>query len=197
MTPKGRYLETILRSPKTVFTLKDVALLWGETVTDAVRVRLNYYTRQGQLFRVRRGIYAKDRKYNQLELATRIFVPSYVSFETILAQEGLIFQFHTQISVASYLTREIEVDGQVYAFRKIKNSILTHPSGIEHRNESSFATKERAFLDTLYIHADYQFDNLSGLGWNKVFEMLPIYQNQRMAQKVGKLYKQAGGSDKK
>jgi hypothetical protein len=27
------------------------------------------------------------------------------------------------------------------------------------------------------------------LDWNKVFEVLPIYQNQRMAGRVGKLYK--------
>lgn len=27
---KGEYLEVLLRSPKTVFSTKDVALLWGE-----------------------------------------------------------------------------------------------------------------------------------------------------------------------
>ena len=189
MMQKGQYFETILRSPKTVFTLKDVALLWGEPSTQAVRVRLSYYVSHGKLYRVRRGLYTKDKNYSKLELATRIYAPSYVSFETILSQEGITFQFYTQVSVASYLTRDIVVDGQVYSFKRIKASILTNPMGVENKDESSFATKERAFLDTLYIHTDYHFDNLNNLDWNKVFEVLPIYQNQRMAGRVGKLYK--------
>ncbi len=188
---KGQHLETILRSPKTVFTFGDVALLWGEPGTQAVRVRLSYYVHRGKLYRIRRGLYAKDRNYNKLELATRIYPPSYVSFETILAQEGLIFQFHAQISVASYLTREIEVDGQTYSFRRIKTPILANLMGVENRNETSFATRERAFLDTLYLHSDYYFDNLGGLDWNKVFDMLPIYQNRSMTGRVRRLYERA------
>jgi len=194
---KGQYLETILRSSKTIFTLKDVALLWGEPGMGSVRVRLSNYVRRGKLYRVRRGFYAKDKNYSKLELATRIFTPSYVSFETILAREGLIFQFYTQITVASYLTRDIEVDGQIYSFKKIKTPILTNSLGVENRDETSLATQERAFLDTLYIHTDYHFDNLNSLDWNSVFEMLPIYHNQRMAERVHRLYKQITRSNEK
>jgi predicted transcriptional regulator of viral defense system len=186
---KSEYLEAILRSPKTVFTLEDVVLLWQEPSTQAVRVRLSYYVRRGKLYHIRKGLYAKDMNYSKLELATRIFTPSYVSFETILAQEGLIFQFHTQISVASYLTREIEVDGQVYSFRKVKMSVLTHSLGIENRNESSFASRERAFLDMLYLYGETQVDNPNGLDWNRIFDMLPIYQNQSMERRVRRAYK--------
>lgn len=194
---KGQYFEAILRSPKTVFTFQDVALLWGEPGTQVMRVRLNYYVNCGRLYRVRRGIYARDKNYNRLELATRIHTPSYVTFETILAREGFIFQFHAPISLASYLTREVEVDGQVFSFRKIKTPVLTNPLGVENRDETSLATRERAFLDTFYIHNDYHFDNLNGLNWKKVFEILPIYQNQRMTSRVGKLYKQVTHSEGK
>ncbi len=187
---KGRYLETILRSPKTVFTFSDIALLWGEPGAQAVRVRLNDYVSRGRLYRIRRGLYAKDQNYDKLELATRIFPPSYVSFETILAREGLIFQFYTEISVASYLRRDIEVDGQVYTFRRLKLPILTNSLGVEHKGESSFASRERAFLDMLYLHTDYHFDNLDGLDWPKVFDMLSIYRNQSMVRRVVKRYKQ-------
>lgn len=193
---KGQYLETILRSPKTVFTYKDVALLWGEPSSQAVRVRLSYYAKQGKLYRIRRGLYAKDKNYSKFELATRIFTPSYVSFETVLSKEGMIFQFYSKIFVASYLTREIEVDGQVYSFRRIKDAILTNAVGVEHRDESSIATKERAFLDTFYLNEDYNFDNLGALDWNKVFEMLPIYSNRRISQKIIKLHRQLTDRDK-
>jgi predicted transcriptional regulator of viral defense system len=185
---KGNYLATILRSPKTVFSLGDIAMLWGEASSDATRVRLNYYVKQGNLYRIRRGLYAKDKNYNKLELATRIFTPAYVSYETILSQAGLIFQFYSQIFVASYLTREITIDDQLYTFRKIRNSLLTDSIGVELKDESSLAIKERAFLDTLYLHTDYQFDNLDGLDWEKVFETLSIYGNKRMDKKVKELY---------
>ncbi len=186
---KGNYLTTILRSNKTVFTSKDIALLWHDPGTSATRVRLNYYVKKGDLYRIRKGLYAKSRKYNKLELATRIFTPSYVSFETVLAKEGLIFQYYDKIFVASYLTREITIDQQIYSYRRIKVVVLTNTVGIEHVSETSIATKERAFLDTLYVNADYQFDNVRSLNWEVVFEILPIYNNQRMAKKVNSLYK--------
>ena len=187
---KGNYLTTILRSPKTVFTNGDIAMLWGEPSSEAVRVRLNYYVKQGNLYRIRRGLYAKDKNYNKLELATRIFTPSYVSFETILSKEGIIFQFYSQIFVVSYLTREVTIDDQLYSFRKIRNSLLMNSIGVELNDESSLATKERAFLDILYLNTDYHFDNIDGVDWEKVSEILPIYGNKRMEKKVNQLHQQ-------
>lgn len=124
-----------------------------------------------------------------MELATRIFTPSYVSFETVLSKEGIIFQFYSHILIASYLNREIIIDNQFYSFRKIRNSLLTNSIGVEHTEESSFATKERAMLDTLYLNTDYHFDNLGGMNWDKVMEILPMYENKRMTRKVKELYK--------
>ena len=62
--------------------------------------------------------------------------------------------------------------------------MLTDPSGIVNQDGSSIATKERAFLDTLYINTDYHFDNPGSLDWDRVFEMLPLYGNKRMTKKA-------------
>jgi hypothetical protein len=185
---KGDYLTTILRSAKTVLTFKDIVLLWQDSNLDAVRVRLNYYVKNGDLYRIRRGLYAKGREYDKLELATRIFTPSYVSFETILTKEGLTFQYQTSITIASYLTRNIAIEKQTYSYKKIKNSALTNTVGIEFIHESSVATKERAFLDILYIYTNFHFDNLRSLDWDKVFTILPIYNNKRMTKIINKLF---------
>jgi len=186
---KGSYLTTILRSNKTVFTTKDIALMWHDPGSSATRVRLNYYVRKGQLYRIRKGLYAKNQDYSRLELATRIFTPAYVSFETILAREGMIFQYYDEIFVASYLTREITIDEQTYSFRKIKNEVLSDARGVENINETSMAGKERAFLDTVYVKGETHFDNLSSLDWEKTFEILPIYHNLRMTKQISRLYK--------
>ena len=154
-------------------------------------VRLSYYVKNGDLMRVRRGVYVKNKQYNKIELATRIYAPSYVSFETVLARNGLIFQFQSKIQIASYLGREVEIDGQIYLYKKIKDAILANSIGVNNVNETSVATSERAFLDTLYINNDYHFDNLRSINWNKVFDILPIYNNLRMTKIVNQLFEQS------
>lgn len=181
-------ISDILKSNKTVFTFKDIALIWGNSDVKATIAGVNYYVKTGQLYRIRRGIYAKDKQYSKLELATRIFTPSYVSFETVLTQAGINFQFYEKITVASYQTRQIVVDGQTYSYKKIKDFVLTNAMGIEHTGERSIASPERALLDTIYIHTDYHFDNFGSVQWDKVFEILPIYKNKRMVRKVKEFF---------
>ena len=185
---------SILRSDKTVFSFKDILLSSGENNPALLRRRIHYYTTHGQLYGIRRGLYAKDKNYNKLELATKIFSPAYISFETVLAEAGIIFQSYGQIFVASYQTKEIACDGHTYSFKKIKDAILTNNTGVEDRNNYSIAIKERAFLDVVYLNKEYHFDNLSPLDWNKVLELLPIYNNKRMTNNV-KEYREAFKAD--
>lgn len=187
---KGEYLDILLRSKNSVFSTKDITLLWRDTKINAVQVRLNSYVRSGKLIRLRRGIYAKDKNYDKYEFATKILRPSYVSFETVSGASGMTFQYYGQIFVASYVKREIVCDGQRYTFQKMKDSLLTNPAGIDQTGEYAIASKERAFLDILYRSGQYYFDNLSPLDWDKVFEILPIYDNKRMAKIVHTYYEQ-------
>jgi hypothetical protein len=186
---KGEYLEILLRSPKTVFSTKDAALLWGEERESLVSGRLHKYAKAGKLISLRRNLYAKDSNYDRFELATRVYTPSYISFETVLTRAGVNFQHYGNIFVASYVTREIEVAGQRISYVRMKKGILSDTAGIEHPNDIATATKERAFLDRIYVSKDYHFDNLSALNWDLVFKILPIYRNRRMEKKVQAYFK--------
>ncbi|MFA4831458.1 MAG: hypothetical protein WC862_00610 [Patescibacteria group bacterium] len=186
---KGEYLEVLLRSPRAVFSTKDVALLWGEEKEQTVASRLIKYVNAGKLIRVRRGIYAKDKNYDRFELVTRIYTPSYISFETVLTRAGINFQYYDSIFVASYVTREIEIPEQKISLIRMKDYVLSNTIGIEHQNGIAVATKERAFLDRIYISKDYHFDNLNGLNWDKVFQILPIYNNKKMEKRVNDYFK--------
>ncbi len=181
---KGEYLDILLRSAKTVFSTKDAALLWNESDEAIVGDRLKKYVNARKLIRVRRGFYAKDKDYNRFELATRIYTPSYVSFETVLTREGVNFQYYGNIFVASYVSREIQVDDQKITFVRMKDYVLSNTTGIEHVDGIARATRERAMLDRVYVSKNYYFDNLRGVDWNKVFEILPIYHNKRMEKTV-------------
>lgn len=179
----------ILRSKSSVFTFKDVLLAADAADPLLLKRRLSYYIKKGELYHIRRGLYAKDKNYDRLELATKIFTPSYVSFETVLRQAGIIFQYYSTIFVATYQTKEIVCDSQAYSFKKIKDTILTNNAGIENKGSYSVASKERAFLDVLYLNKDYHFDNLAPLDFDKVFALLPIYNNQRMVKVVNLYFK--------
>lgn len=184
---KKDYLLDLMRSTKTVFTFKDVVLLWGESDVNFVKKKIHRYVKVGKLHSIRRGIYSKDKNYDKYELATRIYTPSYISLETVLGAAGITFQLYGQIFALSYTTKEIECDGQKYSYKKIKDTILTNQAGIETRGNYSIASPERAFLDCLYLNKDYHFDNLSALNWKKVYELLPMYGgNKRMAKMVNR-----------
>jgi len=194
MTQRIDILNTLLRSKQSVFTFKEVNLLaGGEISPELLRRRISYLVKKEELHPLRRGIYAKDKKYDKLELANRIYTPSYISFETVLGRAGVTFQSYGQIFIASYLTRELKIDDQIYSYKKIKDSVLTRiqlPTGIEHNGIYSIATPERAFLDVVYLSKDYHFDNLSALNWEKVFEILPIFGNVEMEKRVKAYYEQ-------
>ncbi len=70
----------------------------------------------------------------------------------------------------------------------MKDYVLSNTIGIEEQDNVARATKERAFLDRVYISKDYHFDHLNVLDWDKVFEILPIYRNEKMNKKVEEYY---------
>lgn len=184
-------LSAILRSENTVFTFKDIVLLWREDNPKLAKRRINYYVKTGKLHSIRRGIYAKDKNYNRLESATKIYTPSYVSFETILRKEGVIFQHYETILIASYLSREITADGQIYSYKKLKDTILTNSAGLVKKQGYTEASKERAFMDMLYLYKNYYFDNLHSINWDKSFELLPIYGSNALEKRLTTYYKNA------
>lgn len=178
------YISTLLRSNNTVFTFKELSLIWNETDVKLTKKRVYRYSKMGKLYPIRKGIYAKDKNYDKLELANKIFTPAYISLETVLSKEGIVFQHYDQIFVVSYLSREISCDGQTYVFRRMKNVVLTNSLSIEKKGNYYIASKERAFLDTIYLNKNYHFDNLSSINWDICFEMLPIYDNKAMGKRL-------------
>lgn len=189
MEKKDFTLE-LYRSKNSVFTTKEIALILGETNAKALKSKINYYIKKGVMQTVRKGVYVKP-DYDKLELATKIYTPSYISLETVLQKEGVIFQYYRTIFAVSYLSRKINLDNQEIQFRKIKNKTLLNPAGIIKTETYSIATKERAFLDALYLYRDYHFDNLDILDKNKVFELVKIYQNKKLIELLKKYFKNA------
>ena len=186
---KNTDILKLYQSNSTILTFKDISMLWKSTNRDLVKRRVNYYVKTEKLYAIRRGIYAKDKNYNEYELASKIYVPSYISLETVLQKEGIIFQHYSSVFLISYLTREIKCKGHNISYKKIKNTVLTNPKGLIKEGNYYIASKERALLDTLYLYKDYYFDNLKNINWDKCFELVSIYENKNLKKKVETLHK--------
>ena len=185
-------IYSLYNDTRTVFRLKDVAMLTGETSFNSLNMKLNYYVRTGRLQNPRKGIYCKQ-NYNPQELACRIFTPAYISLEYVLQQAGIIFQYDSRLTVISYLSREIEIDDKIFSFRQIKNELLVSLKGIEQKgNTFTIATPERAFLDMLYLNGAMYFDNLNPLKIELIEQILPIYNSQVLTKRVQKIFKDYG-----
>jgi hypothetical protein len=178
----------IFSDNRTVFRLKDVAMITGETSFQSLSKKLNYHVKTGKLQNPRKGIYAKP-NYNPEEMACTVFTPSYISLEYVLQKAGVLFQFDSRITSIGNLSRTIEIENQTYVFRKIKSSLLIETKGIRQKeNKVNIATVERAFLDLIYLNSDYYFDNLNPLNKEAVFKLLPIYQSKTMNERIIKLF---------
>lgn len=163
----------------------------GENKDGVLSKRLNHYVKDGRLLNPRRGFYAK-KNYNAEELACIIYTPSYLSLEYVLQKVGVVFQYDSRLTSVSYLSRSVEVDGREYSYHKIKGEILADTRGVERNGIVNIATAERAFLDVMYLNADYCFDNLRSLSYKRILELLPIYGNKRLEERVKRMfYKQS------
>jgi len=149
--------------------------------------KLIYAIKTNRLKKIRKGIYAKDR-FNFLEVANKLYTPSYISFETVLQKEGIVFQVYKTVFVASYLTRNIKLKENEIFYRKLINEVLLNSNGVEKINNYFVATKERAFLDAIFLYKNYHFDNLKPLDWEKITELKKIYQSKTLEKQVDEYY---------
>lgn len=183
----SNWILQLYQSPLTVFGLADVALLTGESDPISLTKKLHYQVGKGNLKNPRKGLYAKP-IYESAALACTVYTPSYLSLDYVLQKEGIIFQYDSSITAVSYLSRNLEIDGWKIKYSKIKDSILLNTTGvIFYPNGLNIASKERAFLDMVYLKGDLYFDSLSTLNRKLVFELLPIYENKALEKRVKKL----------
>ncbi len=176
---------------RTVFRLKDIAMLTGETNFVSINKKLNYLVHAGKFLNPRKGIYAKA-GFSKEELACVLYTPAYISLEYVLQKAGVIFQYDQAVTCVSYLSRTTIIDGQAYVFRKIKPQTLTNTSGVRRLdNQINMATAERAFLDILYLNTSYYFDNLNPLNIDTINKLLPLYNSRALNVRTNKVLSNA------
>src|SRR3989338_631838 len=184
---KNNIILSLYKKPQTVFTLQEIALLFPEIPYGNLKKRMSYFAKSGDIKKLSRGIYAKD-QFDVLELANKIYTPSYISLETVLQKAGVTFQYYESIFAITYVSRTVKVDKYTIEYRRIRTEVLLDKQGIEEQGNVVIASPERAFLDVVYLYKEYHFDNLSPLDWDKIMELKDLYETQEFTKRVEEYY---------
>ncbi|MCF8357243.1 MAG: hypothetical protein K9H26_00695 [Prolixibacteraceae bacterium] len=191
ISSRNNILPLLYKSDQTVFRLKDIALLAGESNFQSLNKRVNYLVKKGELINLRKGVYAIH-NYNEEELSTKIFSPSYLSNDYVLQKEGIMFQYSKAYTSVSYLSRVVEAGNATFVYRKIKNEILVNTAGIDiQKSGLGIACPERALLDYLYLFGDTYFDNLNVISKQKIKKLLSIYNSKTLTDRTLKILQNA------
>lgn len=182
-------VSKIINSWKTVFSKNDIRKLLDYKTTFALDKFIQRSKDSWILENPFYWIYT-FKKYEIFEFACKLRKLSYISFETVLQKEGVIFQdYSNTIFLASDDTGEKNAVGKVFKFNKLKNSVLLNPLGIDHKWSYMIASKERAICDRIYLSKNYYFDNLEWLNTEKLLEISKIYNNKRVILEINKMIK--------
>ena len=175
----------LVSSGKTVFTTVELAIFWKIEDKNVLRVIISRAIKKGYLKLIRRGVYElKDKKVNPFELAGKLKKHSYISFETVLAQAGVIFQWHDEIISASDRSLVTENEYGKFLYRKIPERALLNNKGINNKGNYFIASAERALCDKIYKDGLIYFDSLSEIDKEKVVEISKIYHNKRLEKDI-------------
>jgi predicted transcriptional regulator of viral defense system len=97
-----------------------------------------------------------------LYFAGRIYVPSYISLHTALSAYGLIPESVVQItSVTSLKTAGFRNDFGEYSYKSVREDLIFgyEPRSVADDRTVSYATREKAILDLLYLYPFYKTEN--------------------------------------
>ncbi len=183
-------IDKIILSWKTVFTYNDIKnIVWIEN-KETIKSFFVRWVKNNIFDYITKWIYTL-KKYNKLELATKLKKNSYISFETVLKKEWIIFQdYQDTIFLASDNTITKQFLWINFRYLNLKKDILLNPIWIINKWNYMIASKERAICDRLYLSANYYFDNLEDIDKDKLEKISLIY-NKRVILEVKKIINNA------
>jgi predicted transcriptional regulator of viral defense system len=164
----------------TVFTIADIKKALNIEDQKSLYNAVYYALKQQELYKISEGIYSFDTNYSKEEFANKYRTPSYISLYTVLRNSGVVFQEYTSIFVVTNRSETVDIDGQKYIYRKIKDEILLNPLGVYVKNGVNTASIERAICDKIYLDGLEYFDNLRNIDLDFIADLnKEVYDNNQ------------------
>ncbi len=167
---QNRFLS-IAKLAIPVFHTDDLARIWGINNRNTLLTSLKRYVESGLIYRLYRGLYSIKpvAELDPLLLgAQAINSYCYLTGETILAKQGVIFQQIGYFTFVGKKTKRFKIGNYKYYCRQLKDGFLYNDIGIDKTGKFNLATPERAVADILYFNPRYHFDNPGAINWTEV-----------------------------
>lgn len=122
--------------------------------THTARIFLVRNARRGVFVQAKRGLYYDTHALpSEVELANKLYQPSYVSLEYALSHWGIIPEtVYAVTSATTKASREFAVNGVRYLYARMKPSVFTgYLTKIIQGRSVLIASPEKAFVDYLYF----------------------------------------------
>lgn len=186
----AKKIDILHKSKRTVFSTNELMLFWGTENKKLLYLQIARAKKQGFLKSVQRGFYSLEGvEINGLELAGNLKKNSYLSFETVLAKNGIINQWYGTYFSASDRNSDIKNIHGKFNYRKLPEKVLNNRLGIVNDGSYFIASTERAICDYFYKVGFQQLDDLTGISKNKLEKISKIYRNARLEKDIFRLTK--------
>jgi predicted transcriptional regulator of viral defense system len=145
---RQQLMQKVEASGKGIFTINELRMLFPEDAY--IKTSIKRMLDCGELIQVVRGVYAvHPESLNVNKIATQLYYPSYISFESALAQYGIINQGPIGLTLAtSRHSKLLSIAGVECNYSKLKTSLFF---GFDLIDTTYTASPEKAVLDELYL----------------------------------------------
>ncbi len=167
-------IKILLEDGRSIYHTQDLAVLWRISNENTLYKTISRYIKKGLLKSIHKGFYSTlpieklDPFYLGVMALKRY---GYVSTESILKENGVIFQDIKYITLVSDISKRMKIKYYSFLVRKMKEDYLYNPAGILFSGSIAKASLERAVADMLYFNPHYYFDNEKSIDWKKVKEI--------------------------
>jgi len=182
----------IWNSKNTIFTVTELANYLEYGTENSLRQKLSNYVKNWYIENVARGVYSiPGKQIDRYEFANKVYSPSYISFFSALYHYWIIFQAEPKDVYLAYMKSEnkyfekLEINIHL---KNLKKELLLNTVWLEFKDTYTIASKERAFLDTIYLYDNIYFDNIDILDIEEIRKIISIYPRQNMMKKRIKKY---------
>jgi len=155
--------------------------------------------KRGIYIKIKRGLYFdKNFKPSEMEIANKLYYPSYVSFEYALSYYGIIPEtVYSITSSTPKTTRNFIVAGVNYGFFHIKKEVFT---GYVKKNISGqlvyLAEPEKALADYFYFvdlkkKSLYDRINVKDINYKKLMALIKLFNRPSLIKLTKEIYDQS------
>ncbi len=165
-------LNLLLKSHQQIYRTVDLGILWRIENKNTLYTTIKRRVANGVLLPIFKGMYSvvPISELDPVDLGVRITHEyCYLSFESILAGEGVISQPSQAYTFAGLRRKNFSSNHYQYLVRRLPERILMASEGISISGGKYLrASLSRAVADMLYINPQYHWDAPNLINWPEV-----------------------------